>query len=242
MQLLRENGTISVNDIIDRFGVSEATARRDLEALERDKKLLRTFGGAILETVRTEIPFFAKMDMNPEEKSEIAKKALTLIQEGDVIGLTGGSTNMFIARLLRQRAFERLTVVTNAINIAYELAGQPGLQLIVTGGIIRTQSFELSGPLADLTLGQLTIQKTFMGADGVSLTRGITTFDELEAHTNRMMMRHSLETYVVADYTKLGRDSIFLIDEIAAITALLTDSHPHTDIRRMLASSGVTVL
>ncbi len=240
--MLRDSGTISVGDIIDRFGVSEATARRDLEALEQGKKLIRTFGGAVLETVRTETPFFAKMEMNPEEKGEIARKALSLIHEGDVVGLTGGSTNMFIARQIRQRAFERLTIVTNAINIAYELAGQPGLQLIVTGGIIRTQSFELSGPLSDLTLGQLTIQKTFMGADGVSLARGITTFDELEAHTNRMMMRHSLQTYVVADYTKLGRDSIFLIDEIAAITALLTDSHPNAGMRKMLADAGVAIM
>ncbi|MBW5445579.1 DeoR family transcriptional regulator [Cohnella sp. CFH 77786] len=242
MRSLREIGSITVGAIMETFGVSEATARRDLETLEQEKKLIRTFGGAVLETVRTEIPFYRKTEMNAEEKREIAGKALSLIRDGDVIGLTGGSTNMEIAKKIRQHPFERLTLVTNAINIAFELSGQPGLQLIVTGGVIRTQSFELSGPLADGTLGQLTIQKTFVGADGVSLARGITTFDELEAHTNRVMMQRSLETYVVADHTKIGRDSVFLIDGIATVTALITDSRLDRRLFQTFAEAGVRLL
>lgn len=239
---MRENGAVTVSGIMEEFGVSEATARRDLETLEQEKKLIRTFGGAILETVRTEIPFYSKMDLNPEEKRELADKALSLIRDGDVIGLTGGSTTMAIARALQQRPFERLTVVTNAINIAFELAGKPGMQLIVTGGVIRTQSFELSGPLADATLGELTIQKTFVGADGVSLARGITTFDELEAHTNRVMMRHSFETYVVADRSKWNRDSVFLISGLSAVTALLTDSGLDPATRKAFSDAGTRLL
>jgi len=242
MKMLRESGTVTVGGIMERFGVSEATARRDLETLEQEKKLVRTFGGAILETVRTEIPFYRKMDLNPEAKKELADKALPLIRDGDVIGLTGGSTTMAIARALQQQTFERLTVVTNAINIAYELAGKPGLQLVVTGGVIRTQSFELSGPLADATLGELTIQRTFVGADGVSLARGITTFDELEAHTNRVMMRHSFETYVVADHSKWNRDSVFRISDLSDVTALLTDSGLDAATRQAFAAAGAKLM
>lgn len=222
--------------------MSEATARRDLETLEQEKKLLRTFGGAVPLTVRTEIPFYEKMDMNPDEKKEIADKALALIQDDDVIGLTGGSTNMGIARRIRQRAFDKLTVVTNALNIAVELIGHPNLQLIVTGGIIRTQSFELSGPFADATLGHLTIRKSFIGADGVSIERGITTFDELEAQTNRVMLSRSLETYIVADHTKFAMDSIFLISDMASVHAILTDSKLSPSIRKTFLDHGVSML
>lgn len=94
----------------------------------------------------------------------------------------------------------------------------------------------------DLTLGQPTIQKMFLGADGVSLKRGITTFDGLEAHTHRVMMRHSVEAYVVTDHSKLGRDSVFLIDELTSIAALATDSYPHADFRTMFANAGVSVI
>ncbi|GAB2696378.1 DeoR/GlpR transcriptional regulator [Paenibacillus thermoaerophilus] len=239
---MRENGSISIGDIMNHFDVSEATARRDLETLEQERKLIRTFGGAVLETVRTEIPFYRKMEMNTEEKKEIAEKALSVIRDGDVVGLTGGSTNMMIARRIQQKPFERLTVVTNAVNVAFELSGKPGLQLIVTGGVIRTQSYELSGPFAEATLGQLTIQKAFIGADGVSIARGVTTFDELEAHTNRVMMRRAIETYVVADHTKLNRDSIFRIEDLSSVTAVLTDSRVDPDIRASYAEAGIRLL
>ncbi|MBB6670473.1 DeoR/GlpR family DNA-binding transcription regulator [Cohnella nanjingensis] len=237
--LLRERGAIAVADIMDRFGVSEATARRDLETLERDKKLIRTFGGAVLETVRTEIPFYRKMEMNPDEKKEIAEKAYRLIRDGDVIGLTGGTTCMFVARRIVQQPFERLTVVTNALNIGFELAGVPGLELIMTGGVNRTQSYELSGPMADATLERITIQKTFLGADGVDLTRGLTTFNELEANTNRMMIRQSLESYALADHSKLGHCSLFFIDSLLSVTALVTDSGMSAEQKRAYADAGI---
>lgn len=242
MTRLQENGSITVGEIIEAFGVSEATARRDLETLEQKKLLVRTFGGAVPQTVRTEIPFYEKMDMNRDEKKEIADKALSLIRDGDVIGLTGGSTNMLIALRMQQRAFKKLTVVTNALNIAVELIGQPNLQLIVTGGISRTQSFELSGPLADASLSQLTIQKSFVGVDGISIERGISTFDELEAQTNRMMMRHSRETYIVADHTKFAGDSIFLISNLDSVSALLTDAQLNPAIRKRFQDNGVKIL
>ncbi|RKP49908.1 DeoR/GlpR transcriptional regulator [Cohnella endophytica] len=242
VQRLRDQGSITVGDIINQFQVSEATARRDLETLEQDKKLIRTFGGAVLDTVRTEIPFYRKMEMNPEEKKEIAEKAYGIIREGDVIGLTGGTTNMFVARRIIQQPFDRLTVVTNALNIGFELAGLPGLELIMTGGVNRTQSYELSGPMADATLERITIQKTFLGADGVELNRGLTTFNEIEANTNRQMMRQSLETYVLADHTKLNRSSLYLIEGWQRVNALITDSRIPPELKKTYLSAGIQLL
>ncbi|SDR92297.1 transcriptional regulator, DeoR family [Paenibacillaceae bacterium GAS479] len=240
--LLKEQGSITATEIMEIFGVSEATARRDLETLEQEKRLVRMFGGAVLESIRKEIPFYRKMEMNPEEKKEIADKAYSLIQEGDVIGLTGGTTCMFVARRIIQQPFERLTVVTNALNIGFELAGVPGLELILTGGVNRTHSYELSGPLADTILERITIQKTFLGADGVDPVRGLTTFNELEANTNRKMIQQSLETYALADNSKLGRSSLFLIDKWRAITGLVTDKGAAREMLEPFKDAGIRIL
>ncbi|MFS0726461.1 DeoR/GlpR family DNA-binding transcription regulator [Paenibacillus sp. 1P07SE] len=237
--ILQESGTLTTAQLIERFGVSEATARRDLETLEQEKKLIRTFGGAVLESVRTEIPFYAKLELHPEEKKEIADKAMTLIQDGEVIGLTGGSTTMAIAKRLQQRHFSNLTVVTNAVNLAYELTGLPGIQLMVTGGIARTQSFELSGPLADHALSQVTISRSFIGADGVSVMRGITTFNELEAQTNRVMIAQSIDSYVVADHSKLNNSSVFCIRPLDAVTAIITDSKAGKELSQPFLQAGI---
>lgn len=240
--LLKEQGAVNVAEIMDRFGVSEATARRDLETLEQEKRLVRMFGGAVLESVRKEVPFYRKMEMNPEEKKEIAEVSYSLIHEGDVIGLTGGTTCMFIARRIIQQPFERLTVVTNSLNIGFELAGVPGLELILTGGVTRTQSYELSGPLADTILERITIQKTFLGVDGADPVRGLTTFNELEANTNRIMMQQSLETYALADHTKLGRSSLFLIEKWRGVTSLITDRGASREQLEPFQDAGIRVL
>ncbi|MNI10488.1 Glucitol operon repressor [compost metagenome] len=237
---LKIKGSIQLSEIVEEFSVSEATVRRDLELLESDKKCIRTLGGAILETNKMEIPFYKKLDICAEEKNEIANKALSLIQEDDIIGLTGGSTNYLIAKKLQE--FSRLTIVTNAVNIAYECIGIPGLQLIVTGGVIRTQSFELSGPLADGTLEKIHIQKTFVGVDGISLTRGITTFNELEAQTNRIMIQQSMEAYVVADHTKFSGSSLFVITDLKAIKGVITDSGISTSIASSYKDAGISIM
>lgn len=229
VDFLNENETIGIGDIVGSFHVSEVTARRDLELLENEKRCIRTIGGAVVESAKTGMPFFDKLDLQTDAKKEIAEKAIGLIRDGDIIALTGGTTTYYIAKKLRH--FKRLTVVTNAVNIAFELIGIPGLQLILTGGVIRSQNFELCGPLADMTLQQISIQKTFVGADGVSLERGIMTFDESEARTNRTMMHQSMESYLVADHTKFDKSSLFLIEELSALSGIITDSGLPDDVR-----------
>lgn len=240
MQAIKDKGSIALTDIVVQFGVSEATARRDLEILEQEKRCIRTFGGAVLESLKVEVPFFNKMDLYTDEKKEIADKALNFIEDGDIIGLTGGTTTTFIAKKLNQ--FKNLTVITNAVNIAYELIGTQGLQLILTGGVIRTQTFELSGPLANATLDNLSIRKTFMGVDGVSLTRGMMIYNELEAETNRRMMKQSMDTYLVADHSKFSRSSLFVIGEVQETTGIISDSKITQDMKEAFKDAGAPFL
>jgi DeoR family transcriptional regulator of aga operon len=238
MQQMRDKGSIQVSEIVDKFTISEVTVRRDLELLENEKKCIRTLGGAILESMKTEIPFFKKLEILADEKREIADKAIALIREDDVIALTGGTTNYFIAKKLNQ--FSKLTVITNALNIAFELIGMPGLQLIVTGGVIHTQSYELAGPLAESTLERLNIQKTFVGVDGISLTKGITMFNHVEAQIDQIMMKRSLQTYVVADHTKFNTSALYVVSDLKLITGIITDTAISPDIVRRYRESGIS--
>src|SRR6185369_209354 len=138
------------------------------------------------------------------------------------VGLTGGTTTHAVARLLADR-FE-LAVVTNALNIAAELALRPRLKLIMTGGVSRTQSYELVGPIADQALSGLNMEVAVVGVDGISARGGLTTHDEIEAHTNAAMIRRADRVMVVADGSKVGRNCLAAICPITGVSALVTDA------------------
>ena len=130
-----------------------------------------------------------------------------------------------------------LTVVTNALNIAVELAVRPDLKLIVTGGVARSASYELVGTLADATLRGLNVDVAFVGVDGVDAERGLTTQNEVEAATNRALMARAKRTVVVADATKLGRVALA---QIAGLDARRPADHEHRRRRRPSCSGCAT--
>ena len=147
----RRPGRSTSADLAERFGVSQATLRRDLQILEEQRLLRRTHGGALAQDVLYELPVRYRHAQHRDQKRRIAAEVVTRIPEGPVaIGLTGGTTTSEVARLLVERT--DLTVVTNALNIAAELALRPRLKLVVTGGVARSQSYELVGPWAEHTL------------------------------------------------------------------------------------------
>ncbi|GGD74036.1 DeoR/GlpR family DNA-binding transcription regulator [Paenibacillus nasutitermitis] len=222
MNVLKRQGRITIQEVVDRFHISEATARRDLELMEKSEPVIRTIGGAMydgLNAVR-ELPFAEKEGLSFLEKERIAIAASGLIEEGDVVGLSGGTTNYYLAKLLKTR--RGITVVTNAVNVAMELAGSD-IQVVVTGGLMRHNSFELCGPLGEGTLGHLNLGKMFLGVDGISSTGGITTYSEQEAHMAKAMMRRSQATYAMFDHTKIGRNSLFSIAPLSELQGFITD-------------------
>jgi DeoR family transcriptional regulator of aga operon len=209
--------------LAEEFDVSPATIRRDLQVLEDQKLLSRTHGGAVAADVSYELPVRYRIGQHREEKLRIARTAANRLPKGPVtLGLTGGTTTHALARLLAQRV--DLTVVTNALNIAAELALRPRLKLIMTGGVSRTQSYELVGPIADQALAGLNIEVAVIGVDGISARGGLTTHDEIEAHTNATMIRSSDRVVVVADGSKIGKVCLARIGQITEVSELITDS------------------
>ncbi|MBD2844666.1 DeoR/GlpR transcriptional regulator [Paenibacillus sp. IB182496] len=240
MTLLKQQGRITIGEIVERFGCSEATARRDLEAMEKTETLIRTIGGAMYDGMNTarDLPFDEKTGLSYLEKERIAASAASLVEEGDVVGLSGGTTNYLIAKLLKAR--KGITVVTNAVNIALELAGSD-IQVVVTGGIMRHNSYELCGPLGEAMVGHLHIGKMFIGIDGISAAGGITTYSEQEAHIAKVLIARSRHTYAVFDHTKVGRTSLFSIAPLRELHGLVTDAALPEELSGAAASAGIEV-
>jgi DeoR family transcriptional regulator of aga operon len=239
---LQQHGSITVSELIGLFHCSEATARRDLEELEQTGRIIRTMGGGAKYAesgLSREIPFFEKQKALYPEKEAIAYAAAELVQEGDVIGLTGGTTTFLIARALKRK--RRITVVTNAVNIAMELADNDAIQVVLTGGVLRNQSYELCGPLAEQTVKAVNIHTMFMGIDGLTAEQGVSTYSELEANIARLLMERSDRTVAVFDHTKAGRSSLFHVAPLSRLHACISDAELPGDIRHALAAGGVAL-
>ncbi|TQS42164.1 DeoR/GlpR family DNA-binding transcription regulator [Cryptosporangium phraense] len=222
LERLAGDGSVDAGLLADEFAVSAATIRRDLQVLEDQKLLSRTHGGAVAVDVAYELPVRYRAGQNREAKAVVARRAAALLPKGPLtLGLSGGTTTHLLARLLAERV--DLTVVTNALNIASELALRPRLKLVMTGGVSRTQSYELVGPIADRALEGLNIQIAVIGVDGISARGGLTTHDEIEAHTNACMIRRSDRVIVVADGSKVGRVHLAAICAIGDVSVLVTD-------------------
>jgi len=158
-----------------------------------------------------------------DAKRAIAERTSLLVPpDTSSVGLNGGSTTTEVARALASRS--NLRVVTNALNIASELAVRASIELVVCGGSARTESYELVGPLAELTLANINLDIAIVGVDGVSASAGLTTHHEVEAHTNRALVRAAARVIVVADSSKIGKRGFAKIADIAAVSDIVTDS------------------
>ena len=239
LERLASGTSVAVTDLSAELAASPATIRRDLAILEQQRLLSRTHGGAVAHTVTYELPLRYKGVRHAEEKQRIARAAAALVSEGTAVGLTGGTTATEVARALADK--QQLTIVTNALNIASELGVRPNLKLIVTGGLARSQTYELSGPLAEASLTGLNLDVAFIGVDGIDAQAGCTTHQEVEAHTNSIMIRHAKRVIVVADSSKIGKITFARICDTSAVDELVTDIAAGRDAVQALTDAGVRV-
>ncbi len=222
-ELLVKNKSIYVENIVAKFNVSAVTARKDLKALELGKDIIRTHGGAmIVENTMFDLPLYEKKKIRTEDKIAIAKQASLIIQKGDVIILDNGSTSTFIAQELKERT--GITIITNAVNIASDLASSK-LDVILTGGNLRQQSFSLIGPMSEASLKNITANKYFMSVDGIDIENGFTTPNILETKISQLMMKAAKEIIVVADSSKFGQHRIGIICGIVDVDAIITSKN-----------------
>jgi DeoR family transcriptional regulator of aga operon len=239
LERLSTEGSVGVVSVARDLDVSPATVRRDLRLLESQRMLSRTHGGAVADGVLYELPLRYKSRRQPEEKRRIAREAASRVFEGWAIGLNGGTTTTEVARALLDRP--RLTVVTNALNIAAEIAVRPNLKLVVSGGVARPESYELVGPIAEASLQGLNLDVVFLAVDGISLRAHLTTHQEVEAGTDRALIERAERVIVVADSSKVGKVAFARICQLTDVDELITDDGADPSEVAALQESGVQV-
>ena len=240
LESVNREGRVLVGELAHQFDTSEVTIRKDLEILHAHGLVHRTHGGALpsRETALADPTLREKERLHRKEKHRIAQAAAAMANEGQVVVLDSGSTTTAIARALRR--FHNLTVVTNSVNIAAELAGTD-LEVILTGGTLRKNSFSLVGPIAEDTLRRLNADILFLGVDGFDVQYGLSTPNILEAKVNRVMVDVSKMVVAVCDASKFGRRSLSLIVPPSALHRVITDrAAPKSDMKK-LQKAGIEV-
>jgi DeoR family transcriptional regulator of aga operon len=214
--------------------------RRDLELLEERHLLTRTHGGAAAAGLLLDLPLRYGAGSHRAVKRRIAATAVERVT-GDVhvVGFTGGTTTTEVARALADRS--GLTIVTNALNIAAELALRRNLKLFVTGGIARPESYELLGPLAEAALRGFNLDVVFVGVNGISARGGATTHEEDDAHTVTALLEHAETVIAVTEAPKIGKVTFARICDIDRVDELITDGEADPTELAAIEAAGVRV-
>lgn len=240
MEILRRDGAARVDELSAELGVSPATVRRDLEALEAAGSVKRVHGGAVsVDGPHHELLFDDKASLAAEQKERIAEAAAGMVSDGDTVYLDGGSTVLRVAQRLRERT--GITVVTNSLRAAMELSGH-GPRLILVGGELRRLSQTVVGVLTRAMLEQLHLDMAFMGTIGLTIADGITTTDPQEAFTKQLVMKHSSRVILLADSTKCGKVSFAEAGGFDDINVLITDAAVDEGFVRQVRRLNVEVL
>jgi len=243
MERLETQERVTVDELAGHFGVSAVTIRGDLDALAEVGAVIRSHGGALRRVESPEdIPLTVKETLHHSEKVRIGHAAAKMIQDGETVLLDSGTTTAEVARQIRYLRLKSLTAITNALNIAMELATQPNVRLIMIGGILRPTSYSLAGPPAEHTLQSIQADRLFLGVDGLDPDIGVMTPDVLEARLNALMIQVSREVVVVADSAKFQRRSLSVIAKLDAVHKIITDSGVPPPLLAELRARGVDVL
>ncbi len=237
--LLSQSQSILVSDAATSLGVSETTIRRDLQDLEEQGLLKRTHGGAIaLEMASFEPSMIEKADFHAEQKMQIAKQAVAMVQKGDTLLLDSGTTTLQMARILPD---QDLTVVTNSLPIGSELARRKNIKLIMLGGELRSNTEALVGAFCEMMLQTIHVDKVFLGANGIDPSRGVTTPNIAEASIKRAMVQAGRQIILVADHSKFGQIHFAKICDIRDISCIITDELPNAEYMSLFFKQNVAL-
>ncbi|HLF74744.1 MAG TPA: DeoR/GlpR family DNA-binding transcription regulator [Anaerolineales bacterium] len=245
IELVLENGRVTIPDICGAFAISEMTARRDLNELDRQGLVRRVHGGAIANLGRSYEPSFQTRAVNNQAaKQAIGLKAADLIYDGDSIALDVGTTTLEIVPGLRGK--RNLTIVTSCLQIAAKIVDQIPLEgnarLIISGGIVRPRELSMIGPIPEQVYQDLHVDKAFIGIGGISLEDGLTEYNIEDAQIKRILIRSARERIVVADGAKFGVTTFTSVAPLAAVERIVTDRSAPPEIVEQVRKRGVEVI
>lgn len=242
LQDLNENSEISIESLCKKFDVSEVTIRKDLTILQERNLLVRTRGGAIRlpnTNNSNDTPLNFKGLCNFKEKRAIGKCAASLIRDGETILLDSGTTTFEIAKNLHH--LKKLTVITNAVNIAVELLKYKRFNVILLGGHLREVSHSTVGPLAEANLKVFYCDKLFLGVDSFNIEFGLSTHDIEEANINQTMFSMAKEVIAVLDSSKFNKRNFVFIAPVNKIHTIVTDNNIPSNIKTQIKALNIAV-
>ena len=237
LNLLEEAGTINVNELAERFQVSLVTIRNDLDDLEKEGLLQRTFGGAVFShRTRFNKSFHERIQHQRDEKRAVAIAALGYIKDGDTIILDAGTSTLALAQLLKERAMA-VFVITCSVPAALELSSG-GYDILLLGGIVRNKSLALLGRETLTILERYRADKAFPCSSGFTAKSGHSTPNPDDAQIKEAIMRAADETYVLVDSSKYGHDCLTSFARLRDVDLTITDSHLSRQKATILEAAG----
>ena len=241
LRFVEQRQRVTVADICDQFGVSVATARRDLEALAERGRVRRVHGGALaIHRAPPELPALQRAGEQADQKRRIGQAAAALVADGETLFLSSGTTTLEVARSLRSQ--RHLTVITNSLLALNELADTPEITLVGLGGLLRRSEMSFIGHITEQALAEVRADKVIIGIRAIDAEQGLTNDFLPETMTDRAIMRIAREVIVVADHSKCGRVSAAFVAPLSAMRTLVTDSGTPPEFVDALTAQGIRVL
>jgi DeoR family glycerol-3-phosphate regulon repressor len=239
MKLLEERGHCSVAELAEHFDVSEETIRRDIRQLERTGRVQKTHGGVSIPSSELEAPYRIRLREQAEAKQRIARHAARTVTEGMTLLLDSGTTCLWLARALA--GLRDLTIITNSLEVAHDVAGRPGQRLFLAGGPIKPDYHAAFGPEAIGFCQRFVPDITVMSMGAIDATRGFLDFDSDEATFKRSILDRSRRVVVLADSTKFAKPGFIQVAEFAAVQSLYTDAEPPAAVREAATAAGMAI-
>lgn len=242
-RIVDERGRARVAELAALFDVSAVTIRKDLLALETMGRVIRAHGGAIApDRNRHESAFEVRERLQQREKELIGAAAAAMVVDGESIALDASTTALAVARHLKARgSWVQLTVVTNGLRTASELAGHAGITVAIPGGFVRWEALSVVGPLGAGIFERINVQKAFMGAAGFSIENGLSDATDEEAQIKRLMVGTAREVIAVVDHTKWQRAAFATFCRIEQLTAVVCDDQSPPQMLALLRKQGIDV-
>ena len=239
--ILEKQQRVTVLELSHQFSVSEVTIRKDLAWLEEHHIAVRTHGGAVLATpAAAEMEFEVRERLQQSEKERIGAAAAQLVQDGDTISLDASTTAQAIAHFLKEK--RDLTVVTNGLRIGMELVANPGISVLIPGGMLRQESFSLVGSWGKSALEGIHIKTAIVGARGFTLTEGLTDINSGEIELKRAIVEMAKEVVAVIDASKWGHVAFATFCPLDRITTIITDTQAPQEMIEQVCAAGVEVI
>ncbi len=232
--------SVSVTELRDTLGISMSTLRRDVQALNDRGLLRRIHGGVMVVEDRRPSPASPRSSDNADAKRRIGETAATLVANGDTIVVTGGTTTAAMIPFLAAKT--DLTIITNAIDIAYSLADYPHIAIVILGGWLDHSERFMLGHLTEQALQDLHATRIFHGIHGLDIEHGLTGVSLQAVQTDRRIISHARDLVILADHSKFGRIAPVRMAPLTAASTVVTDSETPDAMVRALQAQGIIVL